>query len=261
MTKGVRMIAALLETDSESTSLLMATRNLCTAFSDLLSAAEPEKVAGPRTNLLGAASKVGEASSAVLSTIDSGHHQQTQDLLLGLAKAVANTTAALILRAKAVAARCPDEARQNRVITAATACALATSQLVACAKVVAATLDNPACKEQVTTACREVARAVQELVMACQDATDDPDLQDGLVHASGDVDQALKDLRDHVRTAGQAEETTHDQALETILTSSDKLMASHGNAAEMVRQAKILATATSSLIQSIKFEVGVLVSY
>uniref|UniRef100_A0A6A7G0J5 Talin-2-like isoform X3 n=2 Tax=Hirondellea gigas TaxID=1518452 RepID=A0A6A7G0J5_9CRUS len=254
MTKGVRMIAALLETDSESSSILIATRNLCSCFSDLLSAAEPEKVSGPRANLLGAASKVGEASSAVLSTIDSGHHHQTQDLLLGLAKAVANTTAALILRAKAVAARCPDEHRQNRVITAATACALATSQLVACAKVVAPTLDNPACKDQVTNACREVGRAVQELVAACQDATDDLDLQNGLVSASADVDHTLDELLNHVRTAGHAAVSTHDMALDTILTSSDKLMASHGNAAEMVRQAKILATATSTLIQSIKFE-------
>ena len=44
MTKGVKMIAALLEADAESTSILSATRNLCAAFSDLLCAAEPEKV-------------------------------------------------------------------------------------------------------------------------------------------------------------------------------------------------------------------------
>ena len=212
-------------------------------------------MSGPRANLLGAASKVGEASSAVLSTIDSGHHHQTQDLLLGLAKAVANTTAALILKAKAVAARCPEEQKQNRVITAATACALATSQLVACAKVVAPTLDNPACKEQVTAACREVGRAVEELVMACQDATDDPELRHELLGASSEVDQALKDLQDHVRLAGYPEVTTHEMALDTILTSSDKLISSQGNAAEMVKQAKILAQATSTLVQSIKMEV------
>ncbi|XP_018022014.1 talin-2 isoform X3 [Hyalella azteca] len=252
MTRGVRMIAALLETDSESNSLLLATRSLCNAFSDLLSAAEPEKVAGPRPNLLGAASKVGEASSAVLNTIETGHHHQSQDLLLGLAKAVANTTAALILRAKTVAARCPDEQKQNRVITAATACALATSQLVACAKVVAPTLDNPACKEQVTAACREVGRAMQELLAACQDANNDPDLQDSIMNAAQDVETALGQLQDHVRTAGQAEVTQHDEALDIILTSSDKLIASHGNAAEMVRQAKILASATTTLIQYIK---------
>lgn len=59
-----------------------------------------------------------------------------QDILLSLAKAVANTTAALVLKAKNVAAQCRDEqSLQNAIIAAATNCALATSQLVACAKV------------------------------------------------------------------------------------------------------------------------------
>lgn len=57
-------------------------------------------------------------------------------MLLALAKAVANTTAALVLKAKNIAATCKDDQQaQNRVIGAATQCALATSQLVACAKV------------------------------------------------------------------------------------------------------------------------------
>lgn len=59
-----------------------------------------------------------------------------QDILLALAKAVANTTAALVLKAKHVAAQCRDQQPlQNSIIAAATHCALATSQLVACAKV------------------------------------------------------------------------------------------------------------------------------
>lgn len=93
--------------------------------------------AQPRQNLLNAASRVGEASHQVLSTI--GHEDESsrelQDILLGLAKAVANTTAALVLKAKNIAATCDDQATQNKVIGAATQCALATSQLVACAKV------------------------------------------------------------------------------------------------------------------------------
>lgn len=62
---------------------------------------------------------------------------------------------------------------------------------------VAPTLDNPACKEQVTGACREVGRAVQELVIACQDATDDRDLQQGLVSASGEV-RYLQEMLDTI---------------------------------------------------------------
>lgn len=42
MTKGVRMIAALMEDDTSGDRLLDAARKLCTAFSDLLKATEPE---------------------------------------------------------------------------------------------------------------------------------------------------------------------------------------------------------------------------
>ena len=42
MTKGVRMIAALMDDDTTGLRLLDAARKLCTAFSDLLKATEPE---------------------------------------------------------------------------------------------------------------------------------------------------------------------------------------------------------------------------
>lgn len=73
----------------------------------------------------------------MLATIgeDTAENKELQDMLLSLAKAVANTTAALVLKAKNIAATCEDQQTQNRVIGAATQCALATSQLVACAKV------------------------------------------------------------------------------------------------------------------------------
>ena len=54
---------------------------------------------------------------------------------MGLAKAVANATAALVLKAKGVSSKCEDQITQNTVIHSATQCALATSQLVACTKV------------------------------------------------------------------------------------------------------------------------------
>lgn len=136
MTKDVKMIAALMEDQNMGEKLLDATRKLCNAFSDLLRAAEPES-REPRQHLLNAASRVGEASTQVLATIgeDTADNKELQDMLLSLAKAVANTTAALVLRAKNIAATCDDQQTQNRVIGAATQCALATSQLVACAKV------------------------------------------------------------------------------------------------------------------------------
>lgn len=42
MTKGVRMIAALMDDDTSGDRLLDAARKLCSAFSDLLKATEPE---------------------------------------------------------------------------------------------------------------------------------------------------------------------------------------------------------------------------
>ncbi|KAH9632862.1 hypothetical protein HF086_013649 [Spodoptera exigua] len=68
MTKGVQMIAALMDDGDHGDKLLDATRKLCTAFTDLLKAAEPE-TKEPRQNLLNAASRVGEASTTVLYTI------------------------------------------------------------------------------------------------------------------------------------------------------------------------------------------------
>ena len=57
------------------------------------------------------------------------------ETLLALAKAVANATAQLVLKAKNVASTTEDQGLQNKVISSATSCALATSQLVACTKV------------------------------------------------------------------------------------------------------------------------------
>ncbi|KAG0722917.1 Talin-2 [Chionoecetes opilio] len=255
MTKGVRMIAALLETDNESNNLLGAAKVLCHAFSEMLVAAKPERKE-PRQGLLSAASHVGEASHAVLHSADIQLDHETQDILLGLAKAVANTTAALILKAKAVASRCEDQELQNIVINSATACALATSQLVACAKVVAPTIDSPACQSQLIEAAKEVGRAVECMVQVCQRATQDEALLRDMSQAAGEVTKALNDLLNHIKTAGEqrGRVSVHDEAVETILVSSEKLFASQGNAPEMVRQAKILAQATSHLIQSIKSE-------
>ncbi|XP_049847483.1 talin-1 isoform X1 [Schistocerca gregaria] len=257
MTRGVRMIAALMEDDTSGEKLLDAARRLCSAFSDLLKAAEPE-TKEPRQNLLNAASRVGEASHQVLTTMGDGDEQsrELQDLLLSLAKAVANTTAALVLKAKNIAATCDEQATQNRVIGAATQCALATSQLVACAKVVAPTLHSPACQEQLVAAVREVARAVEGLVAVCNDSCSDEHLLRELTHAASEVTRTLNDLLHHIKLSSRekAHESVQEGAVETILVATDKLFASSGDAGEMVRQARILGQATAHLIQAIKGE-------
>jgi len=81
--------------------------------------------------------QVGEASGDIIRGVggESDADRAYEDALLALAKAVANATASLVRKAKAVANQATDQTLQNQVITSATQCALATSQLVGCTKV------------------------------------------------------------------------------------------------------------------------------
>ncbi|XP_036337556.1 talin-2 [Rhagoletis pomonella] len=258
VTKEVRLIAALMEDSNNGDRLLDAARNLCNAFSDLLKAAEPESKE-PTQSLINAASRVGEATTHVLSTIaeeEVPENSDLHDMLLTLAKAVANTTAALMLRAKSIAASCEDEESRNRVIGAASQCALATSQLVACAKVVAPTLHNAACREQLEAAARNVARAVNNLCEVCNEATNDPKLKNDLLAAARDVSKSLSDMLDHVKLSSReyASRTSQEMSpVENVIIGTDILVASN-DPQEMVRHAKTLGQATAQLIQSIKGE-------
>ena len=80
---------------------------------------------------------MGEASGDIIRDVGYVEVSETgyEDALLALAKAVANATANLVLKAKAVANNAEEQALQNKVISSATQCALATSQLVGCTKV------------------------------------------------------------------------------------------------------------------------------
>lgn len=257
VTKEVRLIAALMEDDNTSEKLLDTARKLCGALSDLLKAAQPESKE-PRQNLLNAASRVGEASGQVLYTIgeETLENRELQDMLLALAKAVANTTAALVLRAKSVAGECEDEEMRNKVIGAASQCALATSQLVACAKVVAPTLQNAACRGQLEAASREVANAVSQLVGICNQATDNQQLKGDLLTAAKEVSRTLTDMLEHIKLSAREHATRVSEEpspVETVLVATD-LLVSSSDPQEMVRQAHALGQATAYLIQSIKGE-------
>ncbi|XP_076258491.1 talin_middle and talin-RS domain-containing protein rhea isoform X2 [Rhynchophorus ferrugineus] len=257
MTKEVKKIIAFSDDQNVGERLLDATRKLCTAFSDLLKAAEPESKE-PKHNIINAAYRVGEASTQVLASIgeDTVENKEMQDMLMSLAKGVANTTAALVLKAKNIASTCEDQQMQNRVIGAATQCALATSQLVACAKVVAPTIHSPACQEQLTGAVREVAKAVENLVHICNEASPNEELNDQLKDAAADVSRSLNALLSHIKLASRekAKESIQEHSVEEIYTATDKISAATGDPNEMVRQARRLGNATAQLIQSIKGE-------
>uniref|UniRef100_A0A6Q2Z0B7 Talin 2a n=1 Tax=Esox lucius TaxID=8010 RepID=A0A6Q2Z0B7_ESOLU len=144
MSKGVKLLAALIEDDlGGSNDLMGAARNLAGAVSDLLKAVEPAS-GEPRQTVLTAAGSIGQASGDLLRQIGENEtDERFQDVLMNLAKAVANAAAMMVLKAKNVAQVAEDTVLQNRVIAAATQCALSTSQLVACAKVVSPTISSP----------------------------------------------------------------------------------------------------------------------
>ncbi|XP_042587905.1 talin-1 [Cyprinus carpio] len=255
MSKGVKLLAALMEDEgANGQQLLSAAKNLACAVSDMLKTAQPASTE-PRQNLLQAAGNVGQTSGELLQQIgESDANQQFQEMLMQLAKAVANAAAALVLKAKNVAQKSEDSAQQNRVIAAATQCALSTSQLVACTRVVAPTISSPVCQEQLVEAGKLVAKSVEGCVEASQGATNDEQLLRQVGSAATGVTQALNELLQHIRqyASGGQPIGRHGEATDRILDVTDNIFSSMGDAGEMVRQARILAQATSDLVNAIK---------
>ncbi|XP_036390816.1 talin-2-like [Megalops cyprinoides] len=255
MSKGVKLLAALVEDDVGSgQDLMRAARTLAGAVSDLLKAVEPAS-GEPRQTVLTAAGSIGQASGDLLRQIgESETDERFQDVLMNLAKAVANAAAMLVLKAKNVAQVAEDTVLQNRVIAAATQCALSTSQLVACAKVVSPTISSPVCQEQLVEAGKLVDRSVEGCVKACHSATDDGELLRQVSAAASVVSQALSDLLQHVRHYASRGEPIgrYDQATDTIMTVTENIFSSMGDAGEMVRQARVLAQATSDLVNAMR---------
>ncbi|KAJ7412997.1 hypothetical protein WISP_93590 [Willisornis vidua] len=255
MSKGVKLLAALMDDEVGSgEDLLKAARTLASAVSDLLKAVQPTS-GEPRQTVLTAAGSIGQASGELLRQIGENEtDERFQDVLMSLAKAVANAAAMLVLKAKNVAQVAEDTVLQNRVIAAATQCALSTSQLVACAKVVSPTISSPVCQEQLIEAGKLVDRSVENCVRACQAATDDPELLKQVSAAASIVSQALSDLLQHVRQFASRGEPIgrYDQATDTIMCVTESIFSSMGDAGEMVRQARVLAQATSDLVNAMR---------
>ncbi|XP_060150155.1 talin-2 isoform X2 [Globicephala melas] len=255
MSKGVKLLAALMDDEVGSgEDLLRAARTLAGAVSDLLKAVQPTS-GEPRQTVLTAAGSIGQASGDLLRQIGENEtDERFQDVLMSLAKAVANAAAMLVLKAKNVAQVAEDTVLQNRVIAAATQCALSTSQLVACAKVVSPTISSPVCQEQLIEAGKLVDRSVENCVHACQAATDDTELLKQVSAAASVVSQALHDLLQHVRQFASRGEPIgrYDQATDTIMCVTESIFSSMGDAGEMVRQARVLAQATSDLVNAMR---------
>uniref|UniRef100_A0A8C3SZZ0 Talin 1 n=1 Tax=Chelydra serpentina TaxID=8475 RepID=A0A8C3SZZ0_CHESE len=99
-----------------------------------------------------------------------------------------------------------------------------------------------------------VAKSAEGCVEASQAATNDDQLLKQVGVAATAVTQALNDLLQHIKqhaTGGQPI-GRYDQATDTILNVTENIFSSMGDAGEMVRQARILAQATSDLVNAIK---------
>jgi len=273
---------------NDKTYLIDQTYSLCTIFNDLLisieNLLENNYDSIIKQNVLLQANHLGEINQDFVRHLinDSDSSIEYQDKLLSLAKSVANTTALYVLKAKDIATNVQEQQIINEIISTATQCALATSQLVACTKVVVATIINPLCQEQLIESSRSVTRSIEVVLQSCSppittetlftqltDAgkTVRKTLNEYLLHIKLITDNSainserifspinngtIKSLADRLITNDEIDEEHHDESIDQIIVASDRLFSSVGDAAEMVKQAKILAQATAQLVSSLR---------
>uniref|UniRef100_A0AAQ4S5A9 Talin 1 n=1 Tax=Gasterosteus aculeatus aculeatus TaxID=481459 RepID=A0AAQ4S5A9_GASAC len=217
MSKGVKLLAALMEDEgANGQQLLGAAKNLACAVSDMLKTAQPANTE-PRQILLQAAGNVGTASGELLS-----HIGET------------------------------DKDPQFQVFSKSSHFNKVCSQ----PDVVAPTISSPVCQEQLIEASKLVAKSVEGCVEASQGATNDEGLLKQVGVAATGVTQALNELLQHIKqyASGGHPIGRHGEATDRILDVTENIFSSMGDAGEMVRQARILAQATSDLVNAIKMD-------
>ncbi|KAK4473924.1 hypothetical protein MN116_003248 [Schistosoma mekongi] len=229
-----------------------------------------------RKAIIEAASRVGAASNDLLRHVMHGGDDDDlfntnyliltdeeriyQDQLLGLAKAVANATAGLVVKAKVLASQITsDPEAQQRVIASVTQTGLCTSQLVACTKVLAPTIHQPTCQQQLSEAGREVTWAVDGVVQASRAAihvpSDDPQtVQQSIIEtetAATEVRDALDQLNAHLLKGSY--KGYQSDALNSFQTAYEDLKQYYTTDGQrMVASARRLAQATALMIADIK---------
>lgn len=285
--KDVMMLAALQQQDHQIESksddgsnsrLLGAARKLCSTFGDFLRYVEPE-CKEPRQNLFSAVSRIGEAGNEFMHSINeddelhpSANHQtqsyRLQEIIIGMAKMVASSTAGLVIASKNVANHCSTQQGVNEVIALVTQCALSTSQLVSCTKVCSSTIGSRECQDQIVEAAKQVQKQVRMVVdVARQNCQNDQALNE-LGSCASNVSAAVNQLLDNVSASnerivniltnnngssrvenreGSMEDNRssfyngQSQAIERIYSATDHLFDSMNDPPEMIKQAKILA--------------------
>lgn len=254
LAKNAKMMAALVSDQGTGDKLLEAARGLAGATSKLLNSVKPGSTES-RQDLLNAASAIGAASSELLNHMGEPEvDAATQEELTNFAKAVAAATTNLVASAKTVASKCEDPAQQNKVINTAKGTAMSTSQLVACTKVLAPSINSPMCQEQLVESAKQVTNSVEALLGSADEACKDEASKAALKENATTVNEALQKLVAAAQAGGRnrGPQNDFDESCDTILSATEKLFSSMGNAPEMVKQAKALAQATSQLVNCIK---------
>jgi talin len=151
---------------------------------------------------------------------------------------------------------------------------------------VAATISSPLCQEQLIESARYVTRSIEAVLQSCCPPITSESLFSELTDAGRTVRKTLNEFLLHIKlitdsTAANSDRIFspitngtpkllarrliatdeiddendskhHDESIEQILVASDRLFSSVGDAAEMVKQAKILAQATAQLVSSLR---------
>ncbi|CAD6186281.1 unnamed protein product [Caenorhabditis auriculariae] len=257
VSRNVRDFSAMMSQESRG-DLMEATRRLCGAFSDFMTAVNPEHEE-KRTKVFAAAGRVGDFSQQVINNMEerTEYQQSFDETFMQRAKHIATSTAQLVLCAKTISAEC-DEDQKETVVRSATDCAYATSQLVACARVVAPTIENPACQQQLTSAATQVSHNVQKLIYEA-DSVRQP-RQESLrdIHsAARQVTNALDSLLEYAKTSPKTTTTSRTEEEEEynqVLRRTNRMIAHQGPSEDLTREAKKVIRHSQILMEQFEHE-------
>ncbi|ESN95997.1 hypothetical protein HELRODRAFT_178918 [Helobdella robusta] len=235
--RHIHELAASMSGDEveDGSKLLEAARKLVDAFNALLSNLQPH-CDQSKHDMLNFASQIGETSEKLISLIERSHvaadaagiDDSYKNTLLNLSQAVAMATNVLMMKVKGVACERTNQSEQRDIISCATNCAHRTSQLVACAKESCAM--NDVTKHELDEAANQVMLCVQQLI-------------DHVTTSS---------LRCRQHYTNKAFDKANKVAV--IVRTTDELCMNINNTQVMIQQARLLAMATSQLVNALKLE-------
>lgn len=173
---------------------------------------------------------------------------------------IASSTASLVIAAKNVAKDCGDQQGVNQLISLVTQCALSASQLISCTKVCASTLNSRECQDQIVDAARLVSRNVDSVVDSANTCCQNDDLLNELNKCAQSVHEIVDQMVESARGSALANDSIdskHDESVDRIFNATDCLYNSIGDTNEMMKLARVLAQATTELVNSLKAEASV----